>query len=49
MKIETIQTILTRFNTSQKDFLIWFKLFWIDSRVIRLKNSWNNSPQVSGF
>jgi len=46
MKIETIQTILNRFKASQKDFMIWFKLYWIDSSMTRLKNTWNDSPQV---
>jgi hypothetical protein len=35
--------------TRQRVSLIRFKQIWIDLVVIRLKNSWNDSPQVRDF
>jgi len=48
-KVKMIQTYLNRFNTSQRVFMIRLKIFWLDSDVIRFKNSLNDSPQVKDF
>jgi len=38
MKIDMIQTYLNRYSTSQRESMIRFRQYWIDSIVIRFKN-----------
>jgi len=33
VKIDTIQILMNRFNQSQRVFMIWFNIIWIDSDV----------------
>jgi len=43
MKVDTIQSLMNQYNTSQRVSMIRFKHIWLDSKVICIKNTWNDS------